>query len=149
MTYIPSLRLYYDESTESYYNEMGYMIDVLKHNKRHTDQPNMWSNPPDIAIPEQYKSKSAFSMENMHLSATSVFQIVAICVAITTQYNLIENKINQVDYKLENLKVMIAEKDANIQSLHQELTQIKAKVDINDKSIDNLEFRISNVSTRK
>jgi hypothetical protein len=143
--YIPSLNLYHDEENNVFYNEGGYIIDVSKRNKRITDKPSMWNNPPDIRLPVESKNKSGFSLENLNLSASSVFQIVAICVAISTQYNIIENKIKEFDYKLDNIKAIIAEKDVTIQALNQELKQIKAQMAISDNVIDNMQYRLSNI----
>ena len=141
-THIPSLNLYYDATNDVYMNDQGLVVDMSKKNKRASDKPHAWHmvNHDDV-----HAKKAPFSLENMNLSATSVVQIVAVCIAIVTQYNMVENKITELQYKLESIQNSEHDKDSDTQKLQQDIKQLKSQLELDESIINTMQYRISNL----
>lgn len=145
--YIPRLNLYYDPHIDVYYNTDGYIIDVSSKNKRRSDPDNIWQRPPDVEDlpiePIKPKKSNVFSLDNINISGSNMVKIIGVTVAIVSQYNIFENKLQDIDTKMEALKVAIVEKDNAIQSLHQDLKQIRSQTDLNNELINNMQIRLA------
>jgi hypothetical protein len=79
----------------------------------------------------------------MNVSATTVIHILAVGIAIATQYNIFENKLNDIQYNIENYKQINIDKDANIQSMAHEIKQLESQLALTNSIIDSMQIRMS------
>ncbi len=129
--YIPQLNLWYDESRHAYLNESGETMNVNSRNKRITDvSPN--------------EKHSGFNVENMKLSIYDAAKIGAIVVGIIMQFNVLLNKITEVQYKLETVNKTNEDTMNAIKSLQHDNIQLNAQLMMNNDIINSMQYKLAN-----
>ncbi len=122
--------LCYDIEKDIYTNQFGHVVNIQKKNKRHADNIDGYS--------ASANKKQPLSLESMHLSLSSVVQIIAVCIAIVTQYNILENKLTAISNSLDD-------KDLAIKQLQLDNKQLLSRVELNESIINNMQYRLANL----
>ena len=125
--YIPQLKVYYDGDRDVYVNEYGKVVTLG-----------------DIYGPEPASEKSGrLTLSSLNVSLTTVVQIIAFVVAVVTQYNVLQNKIDDNANQLDVYKTLTDEKIAEITALRSELKTTHAEISLLNDVVNNLQLRIA------
>ena len=119
--YVPQLNLFYDEESNTYYNEYGQIANV----NVQRDEP--------ISIETVTPKKSTFTLDVL-------LQVLALVLAAAAQYNVLENNITESENKLAIYKATTDEKFNNISQLYHDIETLKQRQDELLREIDGLKF---------
>jgi ABC-type uncharacterized transport system permease subunit len=119
--FIPQLNLFYDEDSNTYYNEYGQIASV--NNTR-----------------EEQVSLAPISLKKPALPLDVLLQVLALVLAAAAQYNVLENNITESENQLAIYKATTDEKFNNLSQLYKDMDILKQKQDDLLREIDELKF---------
>lgn len=119
--FIPQLNLFYDEDSNTYYNEYGQIASV--NNNR-----------------EEQVSLAPISPKKPALTLDVLLQVLALVLAAAAQYNVLENNITESENQLAIYKATTDEKFNNLSQLYKDIDILKQKQDELLREIDELKF---------
>lgn len=122
--YIPQLNLFYDEDSNTYYNEYGQIASV---NNNREEQVSIAPIAP-------------ISPKKPALTFDVLLQVLALVLAAAAQYNVLENNITESENQLAIYKATTDEKFNNLSQLYKDMDILKQKQNELLREIDELKF---------
>jgi hypothetical protein len=119
--------MYYDGDRDVYVNEHGKVV-----------------TPGDMFPQDSEIEKGGrLSLSNLNVSLATVLQIIAFVVAVVTQYNVLQNKIDDNTNQLGVYKTLTDEKISEITVLRNELKTTHAEISLLNEVVNNLQLRVA------
>lgn len=90
------------------------------------------------------KTNKSWSFESMHISPALLFQIISVISVIVTQYNMLENRI----IELENQAKISNDKIAQISEIQHDIERLKSQDAIFSEMINSIQIKTASIQSR-
>lgn len=134
LTYISQINLWYDEANNVYLDEFGEEAAPRVFKRRKADR-------------DDGDHKKHFSLDAVTLSGTQIVQLVILIAAVVTQYNVISNKILELEHKITTVQTTDEQYNQVTKDLQKQANALESQLVLTNESLNNLQYRIS--STKK
>jgi hypothetical protein len=129
LTYISQINLWYDEANNVYLDEFGEEAAPRVFKRRKADR-------------DDGDNKKHFSLDAITLSGTQIVQLIILITAAVTQYNVISNRILELEHKISTVQTTAEQYNQVTKDLQKQVNTLESQLVITNETLNNLQYRL-------